>query len=88
MTLIEIIPIAWPLITAAASLAAHVIERRYPRAAALLRATGLDVPGAVRALRPPPVVPETSALRPSVPPPVAPEPEPAPKPKRARAVKR
>lgn len=86
MTLLELLPIAWPLVTAAASLVAHVIERRYPRAAALLRATGLDVPGAVRALRPP-RVPEQSALRPSAPPP-APEPAaPTPKRKRAPAVK-
>lgn len=73
MTLLEILPLAWPLVTAVASFAAHLIERRYPRAAALLRATGLDVPGAVRALRPP-RLPEQSALRPSVPPPPPPRP--------------
>lgn len=95
MTLLELLPIAWPLVTAAASLVAHVIERRYPRAAALLRATGLDVPGAVRALRPA-RVPEQSPLRPSVPPPQLPDvPDegpvlagPPPKRKRAPAVKR
>lgn len=95
MTFLEILPIAWPLVTAAASLVAHVIERRYPRAAALLRATGLDVPGAVRALRPP-QMPEQSALRPSVPAPQLPDvPDegpvlagPPPKRKRAPAVKR
>lgn len=99
MTLLEIIPLAWPLVSAVASFAAHLIERRYPRAAALLRATGLDVPGAVRALRPP-RLPEQSALRPSVlPPPARPVlpdvPDdgpvlagPKPKRKRAAAVKR
>lgn len=71
MTLLEILPLAWPLVTAVASFAAHLIERRYPRAAALLRATGLDVPGAVRALRTP-RLPEQSALRPSVLPPPRP----------------
>lgn len=80
MTLLEILPIAWPLVTAAASFVAHVIERRYPRAAALLRATGLDVPGAVRALRPAP--------GPAHEPEPMPAPEPAPKRKRAPAVKR
>lgn len=84
MTLLELIPIAWPLVTAAASFVAHVIERRYPRAAQLLRATGLDVPGAMRALRP-------SAPRPALPdvpddgPMLA---GPKPKRKKAPAVKR
>lgn len=95
MTLLEIVPLAWPLVTAAASLVAHVLERRYPRAAQLLRATGLDLPGAVRALRPAPA-PEQSALRPSVPAPQLPDvPDegpvlagPPPKRKRTQAVKR
>lgn len=95
MTLLEILPIAWPIVSAVGSLVAHVLERRYPRAAALLRATGLDVPGALRALRPV-RVPEQSALRPSVPPPQLPDvPDEGPvlagpprKRKRAPAVKR
>lgn len=95
MTLLEILPLAWPLVSAVASLAAHLLERRSPRAAAFLRATGVDVPGAVKALRPP-RVPEQSALRPSVPPPQLPDvPDdgpvlagPKPKRKKAPAVKR
>lgn len=91
MTLLEILPLAWPLVTAVASFAAHLIERRYPRAAALLRATGLDVPGAVRAVRPAQVPAAPEPPRPVLPdvpddgPVLA---GPKPKRKRAAAVKR
>jgi hypothetical protein len=89
MKYLDLLPVVWPVISALASLVVHLIEPKAPRAAAFLRATGLDLPGAVRAVRSV-KIPDTSALRPSVMPPAespedAPAEEPPPAaPKRSR----
>jgi len=61
MTWIDLLSLAWPLVTGLASIALHVVEARFPRASAVIRATGLDIPAAVRALRPSPKAPPMSS---------------------------
>lgn len=58
MTTIEIVTVAWPIVTAVASVANRLLALRFPRLAAFLRAAGLDLPGAVQALRPAPKAPK------------------------------
>jgi hypothetical protein len=76
MKYLDLLPVVWPVISAIASLVVHLIEPKAPRAAAFLRATGLDLPGAVRAMSRAPAL-ENSTLLPSIMPP-AEEPEDAP----------
>lgn len=61
----ELIAVVWPILTALLSLVHGVLARRYPVVVAVLRASGLDLPGVARALR-------AAVTRPAAPPAVPP----------------
>lgn len=47
----ELIAVIWPVLTALLSLVHGALARRYPALVEVLRASGLDLPGVLRALR-------------------------------------